>query len=116
MDATVSPRKKSSDTRRPEAVGGGVFWGILIKRIKFNQLPVMSSKIDWSVALRPLLKKYKDKTHPLEYHSTYQLVVMVVLSAQSTDNFINKIAPGFFAVYPDMHSLAKARPEDLWPY
>jgi endonuclease III len=86
------------------------------KRLKFNQLPVMPTKIDWSVSLRPLLKKYKEKAHPLQYHSTYQLVVMVVLSAQSTDDYINKIAQGFFAAYPDMRSLAKATPEDLWPY
>jgi endonuclease-3 len=41
---------------------------------------------------------------------------MVVLSAQSTDDYINKIAQGFFAAYPEMRSLAKATPEDLWPY
>lgn len=50
----------------------------------------------------------------MHYHSIYQLIVMVVLSAQSTDDTINKLAPGFFAAYPDMRSLAKASPEDLW--
>ena len=76
----------------------------------------MSSKIDWSVALRPLLKEYKGKRHPLHAHSVYQSIVMVVLSAQSTDDVINKLAPEFFAAYPTMESLAKASPEDLWPY
>jgi endonuclease-3 len=75
----------------------------------------MASKIDWSVAMRPLLKKYKDKKHPLHPHSLYESIVMVVLSAQSTDDYINKIAPTFFAAYPTMQSLAKASPEELWP-
>ena len=76
----------------------------------------MSSKIDWSVALRPLLKEYKGKKHPLHAHSVYQSIVMVVLSAQSTDDVINKLAPELFAAYPTMESLARASPEDLWPY
>jgi endonuclease-3 len=90
--------------------------GHIDKRIKFNQLPAMSSKIDWSVALRPLLKEYKGKKHPLHAHSVYQSIVMVVLSAQSTDDVINKLAPELFAAYPTMESLARASPEDLWPY
>jgi len=76
----------------------------------------MPSKIDWAAAMRPLLKKYQDKAHPLQYHSIYQSIVMVVLSAQSTDDVINKLAPGLFAAYPTMESLAKASPEELWPY
>ena len=76
----------------------------------------MPPKIDWSLALRPLLKKYKGRKHPLQSHSVYQSIVMVVLSAQSTDDVINKLAPQFFAAYPGMESLAKASPEDLWPY
>jgi endonuclease-3 len=73
-------------------------------------------KIDWSLALRPLLKKYKGRKHPLQSDSVYQSIVMVVLSAQSTDNLVNKLAPQLFAAYPGMEQLAKASPEDLWPY
>ena len=74
------------------------------------------AKIDWPAALRPLLKKYKGKQHPLDHHSTYQLIVMVVLSAQSTDELINRLAPSFLDAYPDFKSLAKAKPEQLFPY
>ena len=49
----------------------------------------MPAKVNWSVAIRPLLRKYKGKKHPLEYGNLYQLVVMVVISAQSTDNVVN---------------------------
>ena len=76
----------------------------------------MASKTNWPEAIKPLLKKYKNKKHPLEYKNTYQLIVMVVLSAQSTDDVINKLAPKLFEAFPDMQSLAKATPETLFPY
>jgi endonuclease-3 len=72
--------------------------------------------INWPDAVKPLLKKYKKTPHPLEAKNVYQLVVMVVLSAQATDNIVNTIAPEFFKAFPDMQSLAKAKPESLYPY
>jgi endonuclease III len=75
-----------------------------------------TTKIDWPKALLPLIEKYKRKKHPLDHGNVYQLLVMVVLSAQSRDDVINKIAPGFFAAWPDMSALAKATPEKLFPY
>lgn len=74
------------------------------------------AKIDWSEAIKPLLKKYKDKQHPLEYKSIYQLVVMVVLSAQDSDKNINQIAPKLFEAFPDMKALSRATEELLFPY
>lgn len=76
----------------------------------------MSTRIDWALAIRPLLKKYRNRKHPLDYQTIYQLVVMVVLSAQSTDEVINSIAPALFAAFPDMKALAKTNPEALYPY
>src|ERR1044071_3744982 len=76
----------------------------------------MSAKTNWAEAIKPLLKKYKGKKHPLEYKNMYQLLAMVVLSAQSTDKLINDIAPKFFEAYPDMQSLSRAKVDDLKPY
>ena len=75
-----------------------------------------TTKVNWPEALLPLIEKYKGRKFPLEYHDVYQLVVMVVLAAQATDAQVNKVAPGFFAVYPDMATLAKATPEMLFPH
>lgn len=75
----------------------------------------MPSKTDWPKAIQPLLKKYKKAKHPLEYKNIYQLVVMVVLSAQSTDDIINKIAPDLFRAFPNMKSLSGASEEILYP-
>jgi endonuclease III len=71
-------------------------------------------KVDWSKEIKPLLKKYKGKKHPLEYRNTYELLVMVVLSAQDSDAHINKIAPDFFKAFPDMKALANADQDSLF--
>jgi len=70
---------------------------------------------NWKKDFQPLIKKYKDKKHPLDYNNTYQLVVMVVLSAQDSDRNINKIAPEFFKVFPDLKSLATANADMIYP-
>lgn len=71
--------------------------------------------MNWQKEFQPLIKKYKDKKHPLEYNNTYQLVVMVVLSAQDSDRNINKIAPEFFKVFPDLKSLSAATADMIYP-
>jgi len=76
----------------------------------------MPQGANWPKAIQPLLKKYKDKKHPLEYRNIYQLVVMVVLSAQDSDRHINKLAPKLFEAFPDIGALAKATPDSLIPF
>ena len=76
----------------------------------------MSSNVNWPVAIKPLLEKYKGQQHPLEYKNVYQLVVMVVLSAQDSDRNINKLAPELFKEFPDMKALSKATDKTLQPY
>lgn len=68
---------------------------------------------NWIQALEPLFAQYGKKKHPLDYQNRYQLVVMVVLSAQDSDRHINELAPKFFAAYPTMNSLSHATTEDL---
>ena len=71
---------------------------------------------DWETKLKPILKEYKGKKHPLEYQNTYQLLVMVVLSAQDSDANINKIAAALFAKFPTLKSLSKTDTETFIPY
>ena len=67
----------------------------------------------WNNLLEPLLKKYQGKKHPLDYKNVYQLMVMVILSAQDSDANINKIAPQFFKTYPNLESLAASNIEAI---
>lgn len=71
--------------------------------------------IDWPAAVKPLIKKYAKTKHPLEAENLYQMLVMVVLAAQTTDKVVNLIAPDLFKAFPGMASLAKATPEKLQP-
>jgi endonuclease-3 len=52
----------------------------------------------------------------LEFGDDVQLLVSVILSAQSTDVGVNRVTPALFARFPDAASYAAARPEELWPY
>ena len=74
------------------------------------------ASINWQKEIQPLLKKYKGKKHPLDYNNVYELLVMVVLSAQDSDRNINKLAPDLFQAFPDMKSLSKADAESLYPF
>src|SRR5687768_9265399 len=74
------------------------------------------AKTDWAIAIQPLIRKYKGKPHPLEYKNIYQLLVMVVLSAQDSDKNINSLAPALFKAFPDLQSLAVATEEQVLPY
>ena len=76
----------------------------------------MPPKINWPEAIKPLLKKYQGKKHPLDYKSNYQLLVGVILSAQDSDKHINQLAPELFTAFPNMESLSRATPETLFPF
>lgn len=76
----------------------------------------MPPRINWAEAIKPLIKKYKGKKHPLDYENTYQLLVGVVLSAQDSDRHINQLAPKLFEAFPDMEALSNATPETLFPF
>ncbi|HVX48619.1 MAG TPA: hypothetical protein VHB48_00625 [Chitinophagaceae bacterium] len=72
--------------------------------------------VNWEEAVKPLLKKYKGKPHPLKAKNAYQYLVLVLLSAQSNDALINNIAGDFFEAFPNMQVLSQATPEALYPY
>jgi endonuclease III len=71
---------------------------------------------NWEENLLPLTEKYKERKHPLDYSNLYQLLVMVVLSAQDSDANINNIAPFLFETYPNIESLAVSNVEALIPH
>ena len=49
----------------------------------------------------------------LNYSNLFELLVSVVLSAQTTDVAVNKVAPNLFSKYSDAFKLAKAKEEDV---
>ncbi|OAB57886.1 endonuclease III [Phormidium willei BDU 130791] len=63
--------------------------------------------------LRRLTVLYPDATCSLDYESPLQLLVATMLSAQCTDERVNKVTPALFARYPDAIALAGANLETL---
>jgi endonuclease III len=49
----------------------------------------------------------------LHHDSPYQLLVATILSAQCTDEMVNKVTPAVFAQYPTPGDLAEAKPADV---
>lgn len=49
----------------------------------------------------------------LRYDTPLQLLVAVILSAQTTDVTVNEVTPVLFARYPTAHDLATAEPEEM---
>ena len=59
-----------------------------------------------------------ERMHPeamcaLDHGSEFELLVAVVLSAQTTDVSVNKVTPALFGKYPDPQALAAADPDDV---
>jgi endonuclease III len=51
----------------------------------------------------------------LIYKDPYQLLIAVILSAQCTDKRVNATTPTIFERFPDLLSLSKATPKELFP-
>lgn len=63
--------------------------------------------------LRGLKKLYPDATCALHHKNAMQLLVATILSAQSTDETVNKVTPVLFEKYPTAADLAAASVEDI---
>jgi len=63
--------------------------------------------------LNRLRRRYPELGTALDYENAWQLLVVTVLSAQTTDENVNKVAPNLFARYPTPSDLANANPEEV---
>ncbi|MGI9642255.1 MAG: endonuclease III [Acidimicrobiia bacterium] len=75
--------------------------------------PTTEEKRNARVILRRLYKLYPEMDTALDYDSAWQLLVSTVMSAQTTDDNVNKVAPSLFARYPTAEDLAGADPEEV---
>ncbi|MBV9831793.1 MAG: endonuclease III, partial [Marmoricola sp.] len=62
---------------------------------------------------RVLAQTYPDATIELDFDNPFELLVVTVLSAQTTDKRVNAVRPTLFAAYPDARSMAAADRERL---
>jgi endonuclease-3 len=66
--------------------------------------------------LQRLGELYPDATCSLDWRTPYELLIATMLSAQCTDERVNRITPELFARFPDAAAAAAVEPEDVEPY
>ena len=62
---------------------------------------------------RVLAETYPEAKCELDFDDPFQLLVVTVLSAQTTDRRVNAVRPALFAAYPDAVAMAAAERERL---
>ena len=75
-----------------------------MKRIKTDLIPNVMEELE---AMHP------EAACALDHRSNYELLIAVVLSAQTTDVSVNKVTPALFEKYPTPYDLAQADPGDV---
>ena len=75
--------------------------------------PDAAARRDARVVLNRLKKRYPEMGTALDYVDPWQLLVATVLSAQTTDENVNKVTPELFSRWPGPEDLAEADPEDV---
>lgn len=74
----------------------------------------MTAKRERAAAIeRVMFDYYGEGACSLDYLTSFQLTVAVVLSAQCTDAAVNKVTPALFERYPTPAAMAAASPADV---
>jgi endonuclease III len=79
-------------------------------------IPFPKRKVSRAVAAQELAileRTYPNAVTALEYTNPFELLIAVILSAQTTDVRVNLTTPALFAKYPDAAALARADVEDV---
>ncbi|NND12572.1 MAG: endonuclease III [Acidimicrobiia bacterium] len=63
--------------------------------------------------LRRLKLRYPQIRTALDYRNPFELLTATIVSAQTTDENVNRALPELFSRYPTAHDLAIANPEDV---
>ena len=77
-------------------------------RVSDTSLVRRARKID-----RVLGETYPDARCELDFANPFELLVVTVLSAQTTDRRVNAVRPTLFAAYPDARAMSAAERADL---
>lgn len=80
-----------------------------------TKLP-LKTEAETIAILDELDKMYPNPKTMLDYQTPFQLVIAVLMSAQTTDVAVNKVTPALFAKYPSPDDMAEAELEDLEDY
>lgn len=71
--------------------------------------------IDIQEILTILRAEFPNPVSDLDFTNPYELLIAVILSAQTTDAMVNTVTPALFEKYPTPFELALADPKDIEP-
>ena len=98
---TGKPRKATGKPRKPTG------------KPRFTRETAKARRERAHEILERLRGEYPGATTALVHRDAYQLIVATILSAQCTDERVNRVTPALFRRYPGAAELAGARPEEL---
>lgn len=78
-----------------------------------SSLPTPVARRRANRILAKLRERYPEIGTALDYQDPWQLLVVTVMSAQTTDENVNRISPLLFARFPTSADLAAANPEEV---
>ena len=70
-------------------------------------------KVSRDLFLSYLEELHSDAKCALDYTNDYELLISIILSAQTTDKSVNKVTPLLFSKYPTIEALSKADIKDV---
>ena len=76
----------------------------------------MKSKAAVKRIIETLKSIYPDALCSLQYEKDYELLFAVRLSAQCTDERVNKVTPAMYQRFPTLESFAEADPKEVGEY
>ncbi|KXT74060.1 Endonuclease III [Streptococcus sp. DD10] len=66
--------------------------------------------------IEEIIALFPDAQPSLDFRNDFELVIAVLLSAQTTDKAVNKVTPALFEAYPTPEAMAVASESDLASY
>lgn len=76
----------------------------------------MTKKERAALIVEKMKEMYPDALCSLQYSDPLQLIIAVVLSAQCTDERVNKVTPALFERFPDLDAFCEADAEAIGKY
>jgi endonuclease III len=76
-------------------------------------LPLAQRRRSARIILKRLHERYPEMKTALDFADPWQLLVSTVLSAQTTDENVNRVTPKLFERWPTCEDLAAANPEEV---
>lgn len=80
---------------------------------KETEKEMKDKRVTAKKVLALLDREYPDHKTLLLYNNPFELLIAVILSAQTTDEQVNRVLPDLFARYPTATELAQAKQKDV---